>query len=156
MNVIIRKATIDDLKVIQDLSYELLKHGVQFDKTFNMQWSHQPEGEKYFLSRINAEKAICFVAETNGQIVGYITGGLLTVQSWRPIKRAELENLYVKDSHRKKAIGKKLVDKFLLWCKENQIKKAVVYTFATNLGAHAFYQKQTFSPFTTILEADVK
>lgn len=154
-SITIRQATLIDLKVIQDLSQELFEHDAQWDHFFNMDWSHGKAGENFFRKVLTDRNKICFIAEINGVAVGYLVASVLPAHFWRPIKRTEIINLFVKEKFRDRNIGTKLVEDFLKWSKGKGIRRAVVMTHANNERALDFYRKNGFSSFLVTLEADI-
>ena len=114
----IRKAKISELKSIQDLNHKLFREDADRDKFLNHNWPYK-DGEKYFKSRIEG-KGLCLIAEIDGEIVGYLCGSIKQSESWRPVKRTELENMRVKRHIRSKGVGAKLVDEFLKWSKKQK------------------------------------
>ncbi len=154
-NIKIRKATLDDLKNIQNLSQELFEHDAQWEKFFNMKWSHDKNGERFFRKILTNRKCICFIAEVDSMAVGYLVASVLPTHFWRPIKRSEITNLFVKESFRGMNVGTKLVENFLKWSREKGIKRAVVVANANNEKVLSFYKKNRFLPEFITLEADI-
>ncbi|MBI2196188.1 GNAT family N-acetyltransferase [Candidatus Daviesbacteria bacterium] len=154
-NIKIRKAVLSDLKIIQDLSQELFEHGAQWDRYFNMSWSHGQDGEKFFRKVLTAKNRICFIADIDGMVVGYLAASVLPIHSWRPVKRTEITNLFVKEKFRGMKIGTKLLESFLKWSKEKGVKRAVVVANANNAKAIIFYKKNRFLPEFVTLEGDI-
>lgn len=107
-NIKIRKATLEDLKTIQDLSQELFEHDAQWDHFFNMNWSHSKNGAEFFRRILTKRKGVCFLAEISGMAVGYLTASILPALFWRPIKRTEITNIYVKKDFRGEQVGTNL------------------------------------------------
>jgi len=56
MNIIIKKAKIEDLKTIQNLNYEVFVVSQKYDCYINMRWPFEKEGIKYFRSAIKGRK----------------------------------------------------------------------------------------------------
>lgn len=155
-NIKIRKAVLSDLKTIQCLSQELMEHDAQWERFFNMNWSHGQYGEKFFRKVLTAKNRTCFIAEKDGMTVGYLGASVLPTHSWRPIKRTEITNLFVKKNFRGMNIGTKLVESFFKWSKEKGVKRAVVVANANNAKAISFYKKNRFFPEFVTLEVDLK
>ncbi len=151
--LIIRKATADDLSYVQQLCDELIQVSNTFDPHYNLRWSFEPDGIKYLTSRIFDIQCVCFLAIWEERIVGYVTGAVLPIRLWRPIKQIELENLYIQKNYRKKGIGTRLVKELFLWGKEQKAQRVVVTTEAIDKHAIAFYQRNNFSPLHLKLEA---
>lgn len=154
-NVTIRKATLADLPTLQQLSAALIRSDAQYDKDLIESWSHSEDGKKYLMKRINGRKGVCFVAETDGKIAGYATGGLLTVQKWRPVKRSELDNIYVCDGYRSCGIGAKLIEAFISWSKDKNVERVMLYAEAQNDRGISFYKRNGLNPLHLVLEKTI-
>ena len=69
MNIVIRKATLEDLRQVQDLNYKLFDFEYKnFDSSLNMGWTFSEEGEKYFRKVI--EKGTVWLAVDDDKIIG--------------------------------------------------------------------------------------
>jgi len=143
--ITIRKATLADLQTLQQLGTELIISDARFDTLLQPEWEFSEDGKKYLTGRIKGKKGICLVAEDAKEIIGYATGALLPIQTWRPVKRSELDNLYVKEGHRGKGVGTQLLQAFKDWSTRHGVTHLVVEAVATNDDAIAFYRKQGFS-----------
>ena len=155
-NVTIRNAVIEDLRPIQDISHELFISDINFDTHINLQWAYEDDGENEWRERIeNHNKFLCLVAEIDNEIIGCLAGLLCDEDSYRPLKRADLRNIYVRKEHRHKGIGNKLTQQFIEWAKEKGAKKMSVETYAGNSDALEFYKEEGFLPVFITLEADI-
>lgn len=82
----------------------------------------------------------CLVAENDeSEITGFATF-FFTYYSWSG-KGLYIDDLYVKDSYRKKAIGKKLLDAIINIAKEEDCKKVRWQVSGWNKNAIDFYKK---------------
>src|SRR5260221_389917 len=138
MDVQIRKATIEDLPRVQQLSQELFLSDYPRDPLLNKEWSYNEDGKTSFLKRITEENRFCFVAELGGEIIGYTTGSVMEILSWRPVKRLEMENLIVTEKYRGQGIGEKLAQKVFDLGKQLGMERVMVAAYATNDGAVKF------------------
>ena len=152
MDVLIRKATTDDLLAIQKLSQELFQAELVRDPLLNMNWSMGEEGRKIFYARITEENRFCFVAEIDGMIVGYATGSILPTLAWRPVKRLEMENLIVSEHYRNQKIGDKLTQQVFDYAKSLGMERVMVSAYAANEHAIRFYKRAGFIPDSLQLE----
>lgn len=141
----IRKAKIEDLKVIQELNAGLLKkENEDFGQNFESSWAFSKEGEKEISDWIQSENSLVLVAEENGKIVGYLAAQV-RVMPWRnPSKNIELTELFVLSEHRSKGFGSDLMKEFLAWCKEKDIQGVKLEATAKNKSAINFYKKHGF------------
>lgn len=90
-----------------------------------------------------------------GNIVGYITGGEVEVQKWRPFRRTEIDNLFVRQSYRNQRIGSILIDAFIKWAKFRGIEKVFLHAMAGNQEAIRFYENKLFRKINIVLEKDI-
>lgn len=155
MDIFIRQGKVEDLQAIQKLSQELFYSDLPSDPFLNEQWTYQKEGEDYFLGNLTGEKGVCFLAEVNKEIVGYVTGKALPVAAWRPVKRTEMDNLIVSASFRGQKIGEKLCQAFFDWSKQQGVERVMVSAYAINDGAIRFYKRVGFIPDSVQLEKTI-
>lgn len=151
MNIITRKAEISDLKLIQDLNYQLFSHDQGFESDLNMDWPYR-EGESYFRDKINGSHGVCFVAEIENQIVGYLAGGIRLGEDWLKPKRAEIENMFTKEEFRRCGVGKTLITSFIKWSKAQGVQRVVANAFYGNNEGIEFYKKVGFASYDISLE----
>jgi len=139
----IRKATINDLKSIQELNHELCtKENREFDSTIDPNYPFSSKGESYFKLRLGSDDSFVLVAEKNNKIVGYFVGALIAPMDYRTLmKLAEAENMYIKDDFRSQGIGGRLVSLFEDWCKERKVQRIRYVASADNIEAIKFYKK---------------
>ena len=154
--ILIRKATLKDLPEIQQLSNDLITSDAQFDQGLKKEWSFSEDGKKYLTSRIKGRKGTCFVAESKGKIVGYLTGGIRRFEKWRPFKRAELDNIFIQAGFRSQGIGKELIGKYLDWCQSKGVERVFLHAVDANQRARKFYKTHGFHEQHIILEKNLK
>tara|TARA_Y100000310_G_C20701281_1_gene830128 strand:- start:4192 stop:4659 length:468 start_codon:yes stop_codon:yes gene_type:complete len=151
-----REATIDDLETILDFNQRLFDREVgMFDPTLDDTWTQSEEGRDYFTKRIQ-EDGCAFVAEVNGQVVGYLVGALLEPSPYRTIpKMAELENMYVLPNFRSQGVGTRLYNDFKAWAKEQGAGRLKVVASAGNQPGINFYQDHGFEAIDVTLEVEI-
>ena len=156
MKITIRKAIIGDLKAIQDLNHKLFLWDYNRDSNLNINWPYQEAGESYFKRRITGEHGVCFVAELNGYIVGYVAGSVKKeIDKPDTILRSELENIYVEESSRSMGAGTLLTQALVEWCRLNGAKNILVSAYHGNKDAIHFYESAGFRPYAVKLEKDL-
>jgi ribosomal protein S18 acetylase RimI-like enzyme len=157
MDITIRTATLEDLKNIQDLHHKLcIKEADEFDPTVNKEYPLKEEGRKYFEGRITKDDSCAFMAMKDGEAVGYLVGGIVKEDDYRNnIKIAEVENMYVLESHRSKGIGKNLFEEFIKWAKESGAERVMVVASAQNDRAIEFYEREGFEKYDIVLEKEI-
>lgn len=141
--VIVRKATLEDLNIIQKLNYKLfLLEKEKFDDTLITDWPLSTYGEEYFKTAI--ENDIVLVAIIDDKIVGYIVGSLNTEGTYNNIKQAELNNMYVCEEYRSIGIGTKLFNQLKTICIQNGMQEIKVVADYKNIKAINFYKNNGF------------
>lgn len=155
-DVTIRKATRHDLVSLQELGTELMLSDRRFDPSLIGRWYLDEAGKKYLLSRIKGRKHVCFIAEVQNRIVGYVTGTMCGNETWRSVSRTELENLFVLHKYRRHGIGNELLETFKSWSSGKGAQKIKVYVTAFNKEALPFYTKNGFQTLNILMEVDMK
>lgn len=157
MNITARKAQLQDLANIQNLNYKLFLWDKVRDPDLNFEWPYQESGKNYFLKRINEDLGACFVAESEGVVLGYIAGRVnKEIVSFDTILRGELENMYVEEDARSRGVGKTLVREFLEWAKTKGAKSIIVEAYFGNVDAIKFYEACGFNNFAVKLETKLE
>ncbi len=123
----IRLARIDDCLICSELS--------KIEELMIANGSYV--SEDYFKNFVDSDE-LFFVAEIDNNIVGYILG--------EPIKGnlAFLGLFTVEIKHRKKGIGKNLINTFSKKCKSKGLLEIIFYAPSFNKDTIEFYKKQGF------------
>lgn len=146
MGIVIRKATQEDLKAIQELNYKLFELEYNnFDPDLNMNWTFSQTGENYFKKSI--ENATVWVAVSDNKVIGYLAGSIEKMPAYTTKSLAELDNFYIDEEYRRQGIGKRLVEEFKKYCINKGIEEIKVTASAKNTNAKAFYQNNGFDEF---------
>ena len=149
-DIIIRKTTIEDLRIIQELNnslFELEKEN--YDSTLIKDWPLTEVGKEYFTDLINNSYVI--VAELDNNIVGYLAGTINEKGSYEEVQYGEINNMFIKDEYRGLGIGNSLINSFKDYCKSNNINNLKVTASFKNKDAIEFYKKNGFDEFDLTL-----
>ena len=153
-NVIIRKATLNDVYDIQTLNNQLFKlEKENFDPTLVENWPISEEGKKYFENLI--EEAYVIIAILNDKIIGYLAGSINEKGSYEKIQYGEVNNMFINTEYRGYGIGKLLINDFKKYCVSNNIKDLTVTASAKNINAIDFYRKNGFNDFNITLTKNI-
>ena len=154
-NILIRRATINDLQVIQKLNnslFELEKEN--YDSTIVRGWPLSIDGKNYFEDLIKNNYVI--LAVLDDLIIGYLAGTINEKGSYEEIQYGEINNMFINDNYRGYGIGKKLVDSFKTYCKDNNIFNLKVTASFKNKNAIEFYRRNDFEEFDLTLTAKIE
>lgn len=143
MEIKIKKATLKDLKIVQELNNGLFKYEEQngLDKYIE-DWPLSKQGAEYFADLI--ENQFVVIAYCDDKPVGYLAGGGDNGDSYYEGTTCELENMFVCEEYRKFGIGTKLVNAFFDWCKTKNAKRCFVTATIGNDNTINFYRKKGF------------
>ena len=154
-DVIIRQATLKDLKSIQNLNYELFKlEKENYDSTLIVDWPLSEEGKNYFEDLIKNEFVI--IAMKDEKIIGYLAGTINEKGSYELLQYGEINNMLVDNNYRGSGIGKQLINCFKEYCKSKNINNLKVVASAKNINAIEFYKKQGFKNFDVTLTMNME
>lgn len=152
----IRRATIDEVEIIQKLNNELINYEMEqgFD-SYVKDWALSEESKKYFLDLI--ENQFVAVAEVDGEIVGYLAGSIYHDLSYSYYSglTAEANNMFVKEDFRRHGIGEKLMNSFVEWCKKNNAKRVMVTALSKNDKTIKFYRNNGFEDINLTLKKEL-
>lgn len=146
MNVIIKRATIENLEDIQKLNNNLFELEYKnFDPSLKVGWPFEDEGTEYFKDMLNNE--VVYIAVIDNKIIGYLAGSINVESSYVTKTLAELDNMFILEKYRKYGIGTKLISEFKNHCKNLGIQELKVTASAKNINAINFYIKNGFEDF---------
>jgi putative acetyltransferase len=102
------------------------------------------EQEKALLEQFAAsDRAIMLVAEDGGEIVGDFT--LRAISPRRALQHVASLGMSVRASHRRRGIGKALLEAGIEWARSIGITRVELYVFADNAPAIALYEALGFA-----------
>ena len=154
MDIIIKKAVLNDLEYILMLNHQLFElENKNFDSTLNVGWSYSNKGLEYFKDLLDKEQIL--IAISNDKIIGYLAWSIDTESSYIIKPYAELDNICVLEEYRKCGIGTKLINEFKMICQTKGINEIKVKAYAKNIDAIRFYMKNNFKDFEMILKVDI-
>ena len=142
MDIVFKKATLNNLVDIQRLNAKLFQNQYEYDKDLVLDWPLSNEGQKYFKNLI--ENEIVYIAYDNDIIVGYIAGSYDKGIPYLTRKVAEVDNMYVNDEYRGQNIGSKLVNIFKDECNKKDIFSYDVSVYWENEKGIKFYERNGF------------
>ncbi|MFJ8248148.1 GNAT family N-acetyltransferase [Peribacillus asahii] len=147
MAINIKKCTIEDVCILQEVGYET------FNETFKQQ--NSPANMKAYLeSAFNLkqlEKELSntssefFFVYFNDEVAGYLKFNINDAQSEEMSDESlEIERIYIKNKFQKHGLGKYLLNKSMEIAMEHNKKKIWLGVWEKNENAIAFYKKMGF------------
>ena len=151
MEIIIKKATIENLKDIQELNNKLFELEYEnFDDSLRVGWPLENEGEEYFKEVLN--NGIIYIALADNKIIGYLAGSFNIENTYVTKTLAEADNMYILEDYRKYGVGTRLMNEFKNECIKRGIQELKVTASAKNINAINFYRKKGFEDFELTLK----
>lgn len=149
-DVVLKKATIEDLEAVQILNQKLFKREFEkYNKLLNIEWTFAEKETNYFQQLI--ENDFVYVAKIEENIIGYLAGCIHNKNECFTEQFAEIENMYIENEYRRLGVGTKLVEEFKSYCKENNIKYIKVSAWNDNIEAINFYKNNDFLEYEKTL-----
>lgn len=138
MEILIRHAAELDVQSISSLQHRWAEEGNVY--------GFLPESPEQVKAALNS---YLLVAETNNEIVGFISGSIRRSEGLAVIPEGEryfeIDNLYVMPKYRMQGIGGSLVDMCLAQVKEAGVAYALLYSAAKDIqGVLKFYERHNF------------
>ena len=153
-NIVIRRASLEDLNIIQELNNSLFKlEKENYDSTLVNDWPLSEEGKEYFTDLIKNHYVIVAILDNN--IVGYLAGSIEEKGSYVEVQYGEINNMIIDDKYRGYGIGKSLINNFKEYCKSNNIENIKVVASYKNRNAIEFYRKNGFEEFDVTLTTKI-
>jgi ribosomal protein S18 acetylase RimI-like enzyme len=128
-NVFIRQCTPKDIEAVLHLDEQWEQEDIAYDFI--------PISQEEFAANLARFPAYFLVAESEGDIVGYVNGTVhrgtrvAVIPEQEPY--VEIENVYVKPGFRNSHIGGKLVERLLEVAEQNGIQRCVVTSVSKDM-----------------------
>ena len=139
---------------IQLLNDEVFADNITYDPDLKRDWAISEVGKQYFQELVTDDEQVCFVAEDDNMLVGYIAAAPKEL-SYRKSKYLEIDNMGVNPEYRGKGVGTLLIEEVKKWAKENGYNKLFVNSYFKNTSAIAFYKKNGFEEIDVSLEMKI-
>lgn len=150
--VLIRKATTDDLKALRELYLALEEDGVRY------QPEHFVIGERtdeFFQSVFDGENQDILVADIDGEALGFVHVVILQqkkVSCLKPQSVVYMQDLCVRENMRNNGIGALLVRAAKDYGKEHGVDFIRTQVFPGNVDGMRFYERNGFSEMMKTIE----
>ena len=150
----IRPAILEDLDTVRQLNDKIFIKNSEYDEDMVPHFALTAEGEKYFRESIETKEGCFFIAEVEGEVVGYVNGAKLDLP-YRKSKYFEIQNLGVIPERKKQGIGSMLLEKASVWAKNNGFEKIYLNSYIKNSEAVNFYRSKGFEDIDVCLEKKI-
>lgn len=143
--IIIRECTHDDIEAIFRLDQDWEAEGVSYTFAYGSR-----EG---FIADFERFQEYYFVAEHDGQVIGYINGSVRVNYNQTDIlpdqeTYLEIENIYLLAEYRDQGVGGELIERLFAIARQNGIQRFIVSTVTKDMDRIIrFYRNHGFKPW---------
>ncbi len=144
----IRIAKRSDAKEMADLIVRLKRLNNEFDPLFGVVEDARQRAERYLAGSFDPSKTLLMVATSGEKIIGVVRAELRERLFYEPSKEGHITDMYILPEHRRKQLGRDLLDRTV-----NELKKMGAEIIVADLpsqneiGVH-FYMKRGFRRLT--------
>lgn len=124
-----RKATINDANYLDNLLTRLIEDETKYDPNCEL-----VKVKDFYINYINDNKKYFEVCEDNNKIVGYI-------YSIFNDNNAKIDALFVDEEYRNNGLATNLLEHFIKYCRNNNIKYITINVLENNVNAKKLYSK---------------
>lgn len=147
-DVLIRKATSDDLEVIGRLWQEFMDFHRERDSHFARSADAHGRFKEFISGHINSDNSCVLVAEKEGSVVGYC---LSTLAKYPPVFDKQdygtIFDLAIAEPYHRMGIGERIYQTVQSWFSERGVRRIGLRVAVTNETSTAFWRKMGFKPY---------
>jgi ribosomal protein S18 acetylase RimI-like enzyme len=145
----IRPAARKDIDAMGALWAEFMDFHAERDPWFKRSESGHTRFAEFIAERLEDERSIVLVAETDGEVVGHALAMIAKrLPVFEPEDYAQIMDVAVAGKHRRSGIGMRLVQEMMRLFRQRGIRRVEVTAAVTNEVATAFWRKMGFVPYT--------
>lgn len=136
---------MEDMEAIIALRKEIAGYNLQFDAGYTLNVEATELLHIHITATIENSAQCVLVAESNGAIVGYANGYLISSPAiFVAQKKGYIDELGIAEASRKNRIGKAMLDALIEWFKSQGIEKVELKVDARNAAGISFWRKNGF------------
>jgi ribosomal protein S18 acetylase RimI-like enzyme len=152
----IREATKRDIEAIAALWRQLMEYHAGLDAAFAVRPGAERLFRKYVMKWIKSRGALTLVASDAGKVVAYCATVVEEFPAAFPPARAGIvADLIVDGAHRRRGIGRMLVETARMWLLGQGVTTMRLRAAAVNGDALAFWRALGFKDFTIMMTRDI-
>ena len=151
-NVIIRRATLEDLPAITKLWKTMMEYHHSFDERFDLVVNAEEIYLEHLTSHLTNFDYGLFVAKENEEVVGYTIGMILNNPAVFKLERyGFVSEMAVNETHQRKGIGNLLWSHLQKWFHRRGIRVMQLNVSHCNEKGYPFWKKMGCHEFLTIM-----
>ncbi len=155
----IRKATSGDIKKLSELAGKNMDYHAKIIRSLKLRTNSEVKEnyKKYFLEVLRNVNKRVYVADSEGELIGYIEGVVRRGTKYmRYSKEASIRDFFVDKKYRKEGVGRELTDALIKWFKEKKVERIALSVNSENIPAIKFYEKYGFKEVVKEMSLEIK
>ena len=153
----VREARRQDVAAVSLLWQEMMAFHRERDSRFRFQPAAVKEFEQHFISTLRSRDAAIFVAESEGEVVGYILGEMHSRKPLYPIgKYGFISDVAVAYACRRQGIGRALVARLMEWFRRKGATAIELFVAEANPISEAFWTSMGFQGFLRLVRKELE
>lgn len=148
----LRRAGTRDVGPVAQLWISLTEHHAREDPLYALRPGAEQEVRRLLLATLRDEDAAIWLAEQDGAAQGFCAA---RIDAAPPIHdetlRAEITDLWVEPSARRRGLGRALVETALAWVAEQEVARVEVRVATRNAEGQGFWRALGFGDFVDVL-----
>src|SRR3989344_6882966 len=155
MNIKIKKATSKDIIGIIEMIKQICNYHCNFDKYYKPFAEYNNLGKEVSGS-LKDKNTIVLLAKLDKKIIGYCVGGVENAPSYASkTKIGYIYTVIISDEHRRKGLGKKMLDELMEWFEGKKIKNIELDVDARNKLGVDFWKNNNFFTYRLKMRRDL-
>lgn len=147
--LVIRKAKVKEVSIVVSFAVELLKYHAKFDPCYEPAKDSANVYLKYLRKCVFSSRKRLFVADVDGNLVGYALGEVVYRPGIFRMKRIGfISDMFVVAKYRKMGIGKRFLDDLLRWFKLQKLTFVELQVHAKNEVGNKAWNKFGFQKYS--------
>lgn len=147
MEVTVRRAERRDEEALGRLGAMLMRTHYAYDPRRFLPPGESPESGYggFLVSQLAAENVVVFVAEEEGEVVGYVYAGLEPM-SWKELRGPAgfIHDIVVREESRGSGVAARLMAAAIEWLRDRGAPRVVLWTAAPNEPAQRLFRRLGF------------
>jgi len=149
----IRRAVSRDLDCVAALWTVLTEHHAARDSVFALRSDADAEIRRWVGAMLRDPNAAIFVCDSDAGLVGYCAVRIDRAPAILvEVDRAEITDLLVRDSDRRRGVGRALVEHALRWVIERGVDRCEVRVATRNAEGQGFWRSLDFGDLMDVLQ----
>ena len=153
--VSIREARPDDLPEIGGLWRDLQRASAGYEPRLTPNRGGMAWFMDYLQENLGGDGVSVYVAEAEGQVVGYTFGQILRRPTLQSGDCGYVADLCVREDYRGQGIGRRLYERLRAWFVSRSVSAIEVQVVRANPASQTFWRKMGFQDFLRTLRNDI-